>query len=195
MRLTKTDVIQAAADIADEHGLNNLSLKNVAEKLNIRTPSLYNHITSLDNLLREVAHSGMRAMNERMFHAAAGISADAAVKAVSVEYFHYMVEHPGVYETIQWVAWHGNDETAELFSRYQALLKKLVLSCHLGAQNAEEITEMIMGMLHGYTTLKLGEALQAPGQADAGLLRAMETLLAGIHQAYEGGTICQTLSK
>lgn len=52
MRLTKTDVIQAAADIADEHGLNNLSLKNVAEKLNIRTPSLYNHITSLDNLLR-----------------------------------------------------------------------------------------------------------------------------------------------
>ena len=44
MRVTKAAVIQAASDIADEKGLNNISLKVVAEKLNIRTPSLYNNI-------------------------------------------------------------------------------------------------------------------------------------------------------
>lgn len=59
MRVTKTAVIQAASDIADEKGLNNVSLKVVAERLNIRTPSLYNHIENLDDLLREVAHNGM----------------------------------------------------------------------------------------------------------------------------------------
>ena len=36
MRVTKTAVIQAASDIADEKGLNNVSLKVVAERLNIR---------------------------------------------------------------------------------------------------------------------------------------------------------------
>lgn len=51
MKTTKEAVIQAASDIADEKGLNNLSLKTVAEKLNIRTPSLYNHINCLDELL------------------------------------------------------------------------------------------------------------------------------------------------
>ena len=51
MRVTKTAVIQAASDIADEKGLNNVSLKVVAERLNIRTPSLYNHIENLDDLL------------------------------------------------------------------------------------------------------------------------------------------------
>ena len=66
MRVTKTAVIQAASDIADEKGLNNVSLKVVAERLNIRTPSLYNHIENLDDLLREVAHNGMRTMNQRM---------------------------------------------------------------------------------------------------------------------------------
>lgn len=64
MRVTKTAVIQAASDIADEKGLNNVSLKVVAERLNIRTPSLYNHIENLDDLLREVAHSGMRTMTK-----------------------------------------------------------------------------------------------------------------------------------
>jgi len=39
MRVTKAAVIQAASDIADKDGLNNVSLKVVAEKLNIRTPS------------------------------------------------------------------------------------------------------------------------------------------------------------
>lgn len=56
MHVTKAAVIQTACDIADEKGLNNVSLKAVAEKLNIRTPSLYNHIGSIDDLLREAAH-------------------------------------------------------------------------------------------------------------------------------------------
>lgn len=54
MRVSKALVIETASQIADEQGLNSLSLKAVAEKLNVRTPSLYNHIESLDDLLREV---------------------------------------------------------------------------------------------------------------------------------------------
>lgn len=91
MRVTKTAVIQAASDIADEKGLNNVSLKVVAERLNIRTPSLYNHIENLDDLLREVAHNGMRTINQRMTQAAIGKSGDTAIKAIAIEYLNYMI--------------------------------------------------------------------------------------------------------
>ena len=121
MRVTKAAVIQTASDIADKDGLNNVSLKVVAEKLNIRTPSLYNHIGSLADLLREVAHSGMRDMNARMTQAAIGNIGDAAIKAVSIEYLNYMIEHPGIYETIQWAAWHGTKETKSLHGNYLSL--------------------------------------------------------------------------
>ena len=47
MKTTKEAVIKATSDLADEKGLNNVSLKAVAQKLNIRTPPLYNHIESL----------------------------------------------------------------------------------------------------------------------------------------------------
>ena len=40
MKTTKEAVIKATSDLADEKGLNNVSLKAVAQKLNIRTPSL-----------------------------------------------------------------------------------------------------------------------------------------------------------
>ena len=125
MRVTKAAVIQAASDIADKDGLNNVSLKVVAERLNIRTPSLYNHIDSLEDLLREIAHSGMRAMNESMTQAAIGKTGDVAIKSVGIEYLNYMIKHSGVYETIQWATWHGNEETGEIFGNYLSLLTRL----------------------------------------------------------------------
>ena len=69
MRVTRAEVIKTASDMADRNGLHNVSLKAIAENLGIRTPSLYNHIGSLDELLREIAHSGMRTMNEKMIRA------------------------------------------------------------------------------------------------------------------------------
>lgn len=79
MRVSKSLVIETASKIADKQGLNNLSLKAVAEELNVRTPSLYNHIESLDDLLREVAHKGMRSMNEQMTQAAIGKSGNLSL--------------------------------------------------------------------------------------------------------------------
>ena len=79
MRVTRAAVIETASNIADKEGLNKVSLKAVAEKLDIRTPSLYNHINSLDDLLREVAHQGMRIMNDKMTKAAIGTFGDNAI--------------------------------------------------------------------------------------------------------------------
>ncbi|TQX56143.1 TetR/AcrR family transcriptional regulator, partial [Clostridioides difficile] len=70
MRVSREIVIQATSDIVNKDGLNKVSLKVIAEKLGIRTPSLYNHIESLDDLLLEVAHKGMREMNSQMIKAA-----------------------------------------------------------------------------------------------------------------------------
>ena len=44
MKTTKEAVRKATSDLADEKGLNNVSLKAVAQKLNIRTPVSYTHL-------------------------------------------------------------------------------------------------------------------------------------------------------
>ena len=185
MRITKAAVIQTASDIADEKGLNNVSLNIVAEQLSIRTPSLYNHIESLDDLLREVAHNGMRTMNQRMAQAAIGKSGDPAIKAVAIEYLNYMIEHCGVYETIQWATWHGTDETAKIFCEYTDLLKTLILSCDFGTENVTEILNLLTGFLHGYTTLQLRYAFSDPGKVRNELAVALDTVLMGCHHKYQ----------
>ncbi len=184
MRLTKDDVITAASEIADTHGLDHVTLKAVAEQLGIRTPSLYNHIGSLDDLLRDIAHKGMRKMNTGMTQAAIGVSGVEAVSAVSRAYFDYLIARPGVYETIQWAGWHGNAETAAIFGEYRELLEKIVTSCGVKGEETDAVTDMLTGFLHGYCTLQLGKALKDRDGAVMGLLSGVDTLMRGITSAH-----------
>lgn len=185
MRVTKEAVIQATSDIADKDGLNKVSLKVVAEKLNIRTPSLYNHIASLEALLREVAHKGMRTMNDQMIQAAVGNSGGEAIKAIGIAYLSYMLSHPGIYEVIQWAHWHGNSETEVIFDNYKALIKKLVLSCKFETEETEEIMTILMSILHGYSSLELGKALINSEKAIKKLTNSIDIVLLGLREKYK----------
>jgi AcrR family transcriptional regulator len=187
MRVTKELVIQTAAIIADRDGLSGVSLKVVAAALQIRTPSLYNHIDSLEALLREVAHAGMREMNQAMLQAAVGVTGDAAIHAAGQAYFRFMLSHPGVYEAIQWAGWHRNGETERLYAEYYELLQRLVLSSGLEPTEMMPAIRLLSGFLHGYTTQQLGAAMLDPETAMGELATALDTVLLGLHQMYPHG--------
>jgi AcrR family transcriptional regulator len=185
MRTTKELVYQTASEIADREGLSGVTLKAVAAALQIRTPSLYNHIESLDDLLREVAHRGMCEMNRRMTQAVIGVWGDAAIEAAAAAYLRFMIAHPGVYETIQWASWHTNDRTRQILSDYNALLEKLVRSCELDIPDVTPVVRLLTGFLHGYTTQQLGRALTSPEAVIEDMGTALDTILLGIHQKYQ----------
>jgi AcrR family transcriptional regulator len=53
--ISRSGAAQAALDVIDEHGLDELSLGLVAKKLGVRPPSLYHHFKDKSELLQEVA--------------------------------------------------------------------------------------------------------------------------------------------
>ncbi len=132
-----------------------------------------------------MAHIGMREMNHRMTQAAIGVSGDAAIRAIAVAYLRFMIEHPGVYETIQWASWHTNDQTKQILSEYHSLMEKLVQSCGFGVSDVSPIVRLLTGFLHGYATQQLGSALSNQEEAIADISSALDIILLGIHQKYQ----------
>jgi AcrR family transcriptional regulator len=185
MRITKDQIIKVAASIADQSGLHKVSLKTVAEELTVRSPSLYNHIENLDTLLHEVARKGMKDMNQQLMEAAVGSFGDAAIHNVAQAYLQFLVAHPGIYECIQWAQWQRNEKTDTIFTEYQSLLEKLLLTCGFKKEVLEAITALLMGFLHGYITMHLGIALQNIKQVQQDLDIAMDTILLGVHTTYD----------
>lgn len=52
MKLELSIILKKATDIIDKQGLDQLSIGLLAEKLDVRPPSLYNHLDGLHELSR-----------------------------------------------------------------------------------------------------------------------------------------------
>lgn len=58
-------ILRAAAGIADEKGLNEVTLAAVAKSLNVKPPSLYNFVNGLQGIKAELAVSGFTMLYEK----------------------------------------------------------------------------------------------------------------------------------
>ena len=53
--LSSHDVVAAGAELADEAGFQELTMRLLAQRLGIRTPSLYKHVNDLADLRHRIA--------------------------------------------------------------------------------------------------------------------------------------------
>ena len=72
--LTPTRVVAEAAAVADEVGIDHLTLAAVADRCGVALPSLYKHIQGLDGLRRDLAVLGMDQLATALTRAAIGRS-------------------------------------------------------------------------------------------------------------------------
>ncbi|MEP7026477.1 MAG: TetR/AcrR family transcriptional regulator, partial [Actinomycetota bacterium] len=77
--LHAADLVQAAAAIADELGYQQLTLGLVAERLGVRSPSLYKHVAGLADLQHQLAALAMTELGDAVADAAAGLAGKAAL--------------------------------------------------------------------------------------------------------------------
>ena len=60
MRYRRTDVVERAIDVLDEHGLDALSMRRLAADLGVQPGALYHHFASKDALLAAIAAEILR---------------------------------------------------------------------------------------------------------------------------------------
>ncbi|GHO48132.1 hypothetical protein KSX_62950 [Ktedonospora formicarum] len=95
--LDKARVVEEAARLIDEDGLEQLSLGRLAERLGVRTPSLYNHVAGLGGLKRDLALYCLRDLFDHTLRSAVGKAREEAIIAFSNAYLTYSREMPGRY--------------------------------------------------------------------------------------------------
>ena len=95
--LTAADVVQAAADIADERGYQQLTIGLVAARLGIRAPSVYKHVSGLAELQHQLATRAMAELGDAVATAVAGRAGRDALAGLARACRDYVVAHPGRY--------------------------------------------------------------------------------------------------
>ena len=95
--LHQATVVEAAARLVDEEGIDQLSLGRLAERLGVRTPSLYNHVAGLPGLKHDLALYCLRDLYERITRATIGKARSEAIFSLANAYRIYARATPGRY--------------------------------------------------------------------------------------------------
>jgi AcrR family transcriptional regulator len=178
--INRIQIVKVAAALADAHGLEHLTLAQIAVELGVRLPSLYNHIDGLAGLRRELAMYGIRELLGRVSHATIGKSFDQAVLALAQAYRNYILEHPGCYAaTVR--APEPND--LELQQVSQAVLDVALAVLEPYNLDPRTIIHAVRGLrsiIHGFATLELGGGFGMPVDREESFQRLLHAYLVGL---------------
>ena len=93
--LDRVTLIEAAADLADVVGWNDLTLSRVAEAVDRHVSSLYSHVDGLDALRREVAVLSVTELADVVWAATVGRSGAEALTEIAEAERDFARAHPG----------------------------------------------------------------------------------------------------
>lgn len=97
-RLNRERVIEKAAEMADEAGaVTAVTLTALANALNVRPPSLYNHVDNLEDLQYGMAVYGAQQLILELRQASLGLVGREAILALADAYRRFAHAHPGLY--------------------------------------------------------------------------------------------------
>ena len=185
-RLTKTAVVQAAAELINEEGASALSLHRLAEKLDIRTPSLYNHVDGLPGLQRDLAIMNARLLADRLSTAAIGKSGIDLFMSVAQAFRSYVKEYPGLYlSTLRASGKREIQDENLVHEEERALRVGLAVMASLGLQREDAIHALraFRSMVHGFATLEVAGGFGLPEDCDESFRRMVASLVVGLQHA------------
>lgn len=179
--LTLDTILHAATEIADEQGLAEVTLANLAKKLKIRPPSLYNHIDGLKGLRKLLAIYGLEKLYNELMEAAVGYSGDEAVRAIGVAYVDFARTHPGLYEATLHAPDPQEEEVKKAGNKIVELTVKVLSVYGLEEEASLHAIRGLRSILHGFASLEQSQGFGLPLDLDETLRRLIDTFLAGIH--------------
>lgn len=179
--LDLSTIIQAATEIADTRGINEVTLASLAQKLQIRSPSLYNHINGLKDLQRMLAIHGLKQLHKTLTHAVIGLARDDAVHALANAYMTFVRSHPGLYEATLRVPDHEDHDIHQAANEIVELVSQILSAYGLEDKATIHAVRGLRSILHGFASLEQKGGFGLPIHPDESLHLLIDAFLSGIH--------------
>jgi AcrR family transcriptional regulator len=151
--LTPTSVVAEAAVLADESGLEAVTLSAVARRLGVRTPSLYSHVRDHAALLDGVSTVALADLAARVAEAIAGRAGRPALDGLAGAHRSFARECPGRWQSLQRRAGPvvvGSDAARTIVALTDAVLR----GYDLPAGERVHATRLLGSTINGYLALE-----------------------------------------
>lgn len=165
--LSGGEVVAAAAGLADETGYAGLTMGLLAERLGVRTPSLYKHVGGLADLQHQLATLAMTELGDVIRDAVQGRAGADALAALLNAVRGYVTRHPGRYTATTGAAFTGPDDpllaaTTRLLASIAAVLR----GYGIGEDEMDHAIRTVRCTIHGFAMLDASGGFQWSNDPD-----------------------------
>ena len=165
--LDAASVTLAGAALADEVGFTGLSMGQLAERLGVKTPALYKHVTNQADLAHRIAVLAMNEIADAIGDAIQGRGGSEALVAGAHAMRSWVLEHPGRYTAGNRAHITGPDDP--LIPAVQRVLASWAAMLHgyrLDPDQEIHALRMLRSILHGFATLEAEGSFQIAADVD-----------------------------
>ncbi|GAB2459665.1 TetR/AcrR family transcriptional regulator [Streptosporangium sandarakinum] len=176
--LTAERVTLAAAELADEVGLDHLTMSAVARRLGVKDASLYAHVRGLEDLRGRIALLGADEKTIRIAEATAGRAGKDALVAYADAWRAYAHDHPGRYTATQ----IPMEIDPELLARAPGprraieLTYSMLRAYALTEPDLTDAVRLMRSTLHGFVSLEAAGGFAHARPAQESWLRCLDAL-------------------
>jgi AcrR family transcriptional regulator len=164
--LTRGRVVAEAAAVADEVGLDKLTLAAVAHRCGVSLPGLYKHVRGVDEVKRDISVLAVRELAGALARAATGVSGREALHALSAAYRDYAGACPGRYAASVRAPAPGDDEHADAAAQAAAVITAALKGYGLHDADLIHAIRMWRSACHGLITLQAAGGFGLPESVD-----------------------------
>lgn len=164
--INREQLVAEAAALADEVGLENLTLSILADRLKVRSPSLYNHVDGLPGLRRELSLLAANTLADLVAKAAHRRKGKSALVAVGDAFRKMSSSRPGLYASL--VQAPASDDAELLDASRRALQPLYAILSELGCEGDEAVHAIrsLRSAVHGFALLEAGGGFGLPVDLD-----------------------------
>jgi len=181
--LDHATVVEAAAKLVDEEGIEQLSLGRLAERLGVRTPSLYNHVAGLPGLKHDLALFCSRELLDRLLRATIGKSRTEAIFALANAYRAYARETPGRYAFTLPAPDPGDQVLQAVAQQLVDVVRAVLAPYRLSEEEAIHAIRSLRSIVHGFISLEMAGGFRMPVDLDASFHWLINLYIAGLSRS------------
>lgn len=178
--LDKNVIIVKAAELANEVGIENVTLKLIADEFGIQTPSLYNHIKSLEDIKKQVMLYGWKQVENRIILSVVGFSGYDALRVMCYVFYEYATSNPGIFNAMLWYNKYQDEEAKGATKQLFEVLFKIMGTLNISDEVINHLIRTFRGFLEGYALLVNNGAFGNPISVKESFELSVEVMLKGI---------------
>lgn len=182
--LTKEKIIEAAVILIEQYGTAEFSMRALADSLQIKTASLYNHVENMESLMVEVCARALQLQRDTQMRAITGKSHNEAIFALANAYRVFAREHKELYRLTMNTAVSNSEQISTISGCIIEPYLQVLQDTSLSDSEKTHWQRVFRGIVHGFVSQEeAGFFSHLPADVEESFHIAIQCYLDGLEQA------------